>query len=266
MAAPRASSLLLLLLLVLLAPAASARPSSSPAPPLSAAATATVGAAGALVALVLVLVLCLQWLTGRSSGNTTSMPPLNNGSGVAPQPAPVSPAAAPPQSSRGAVQVSTMYEAVDGEDDATLPSIYGAPLPQPQQAQPQSVFEAQAPTQNADAPFFERSVNAEGRLTFRGISLAEAEAVMARGGQVFKRPDRAEPGQDIYEALPSSGDLYAQVSKPGAGAGAGAIGDLYSVPVKKRNVTQPAAAAGPPPVSGVRRGVVPGAEGGRESR
>jgi hypothetical protein len=138
-----------------------------------------------------------------------------------------------------------MYEAVDGEDANEIPSIYGTPMPPPESPLPAApTFQAQAPTVNADAPFFERAVNAEGRLTFRGISLAEAEAVMSRGGQVFKRPDRAEPGQDIYEALPSSGDLYGDPSKSGHDAG-----DLYSVPIKKRGN------AAPPPPAGTNSAV-----------
>lgn len=176
-------------------------------------------AAATLVALVLLVALCAGLFSSHAPPPTTpgvTSPPPDFGMPVA--------------TTRGAVQSSSMYEAVDQEDEV-LPSVYGTP-----------VSHSQAAQDNEQMPFFQRVTSADGRLTYKGVSLTDAEIIMMQGGQVFKRPDKQQPGQDIYEALPSSNDLYAQVSKHSSSSVAA---DVYAMPTKKRNAGATAAAVPP---------------------
>eukprot|EP00730_Choanoeca_flexa_P002129 TRINITY_DN10926_c0_g1_i2.p1 TRINITY_DN10926_c0_g1~~TRINITY_DN10926_c0_g1_i2.p1 ORF type:complete len:430 (+),score=75.85 TRINITY_DN10926_c0_g1_i2:90-1379(+) len=66
-----------------------------------------------------------------------------------------------------------------------------------------------------------------GQVSYREVSLEEADRLIAQGVQVFRPSDRDAAGQDIYEAVSTSNDLYASVNKT-----KGPNMDLYAAPIK----------------------------------
>lgn len=205
--------------------------SSSPA----AALIALLGSGAALLAAVVLLALCAE--AGPESPKTAPLQPSNQ-----PDAHLVAAAAAssPPNGAALPYAVHTIAHQPGSANGQ--PSRPPAPIPAPAPApavQPGAAYAYGQPlfnqAQSAPPPqpastdlYFARTVGPDGMLAYAAISLAEAEAMMARGEQVFIRPDKEQAGQDIYEAVPNRDDLYSVASRGGNPGG-----DIYTVPTRK---------------------------------
>eukprot|EP00055_Hartaetosiga_balthica_P015285 m.89016 g.89016 ORF g.89016 m.89016 type:complete len:435 (-) comp8822_c5_seq1:471-1775(-) len=96
----------------------------------------------------------------------------------------------------------------------------------PKRPEPPGHFMSNVPAQVLENYFVK--LNGE----YRQVSQEDAENFIAQGKQVFTQPDRSQAGVDIYEALPTSHDLYSVVSRK-------APDNLYSTPAKVRKSQPP---------------------------
>ena len=102
----------------------------------------------------------------------------------------------------------------------------------------------------AEQAFIREIVN--GQLAYRPVRLDQVDALIAEGHQVFRPSNRQDAGQDIYETVETSTDLYASVPSKASDAAASSPADmdLYAAPNKTPAApAAPAAPAGAPAAS-----------------
>jgi hypothetical protein len=107
------------------------------------------------------------------------------------------------------------------------------------------------PTPVGDAqPAYIRDI-VDGQLAYREVPLDQVDALIAQGQQVFRPSNRQDAGQDIYESVNTSTDLYASVTPKGGGTASAPSMDLYAAPMKPAPAASTVSATMPSPAATV---------------